>query len=56
MSEHKVKPVLVAGANGYLGKYAVTAFGGINGAGPKRGTTTLKHYFGSLHPANSKNR
>tara|TARA_B110000503_G_scaffold83036_1_gene126728 strand:+ start:859 stop:1764 length:906 start_codon:yes stop_codon:yes gene_type:complete len=40
---------------GDLANFIVTA-GEIDGVGPKRGTTTLKHYFESLHAANSKNR
>jgi hypothetical protein len=56
MSEHKVKRALITGGTGYLGKHAVTAFGEIDGVGPKRGTTTLTHYFESPHAANSKNR
>jgi hypothetical protein len=35
--------------------FIVTA-GEMDGVGPKRGTTTLRHYFESLHAANSKNR
>jgi len=40
---------------GDLANFIVTA-GEIDGVGPKRGTTTLRHYFESLHAANSKNR
>ena len=39
---------------GDLANFIVTA-GEIDGVGPKRGTTTLKQYFESLHAANSKN-
>lgn len=40
---------------GDLANFIVTA-GEIDGIGPKRGTTTLKHYFESLHNTDSKNR
>lgn len=40
---------------GDLANFIVTA-GEIDGIGPKRGTTTLKHYFESLHDTDSKNR
>lgn len=39
---------------GDLANFIVTA-GEIDGIGPKRGTTTLKHYFESLHDTDSKN-
>lgn len=40
---------------GDLANFIVTA-GEIDGVGPRRGTTTLKHYFESLHAASHKQR
>ncbi|MDG2047065.1 MAG: SDR family oxidoreductase [Halioglobus sp.] len=44
---------LVSTQFGDLANFIVTA-GEIDGVGPKRGTTTLRHYFESLHAATGK--